>query len=56
MTDCEIIPITDGAGEAVAMTVFRDALFVACEYAVFTLVDGKLVPVPFVGIEQRSQG
>lgn len=36
------------AGKVVSMIAFGNTVFVACEYGVFTLVDGKAVRLRFV--------
>lgn len=35
------------AGRVVAMTIYDDILFIACEYRVYVQVDGLLQPLQF---------
>lgn len=53
MTDTEIIPIPEGAGNPLQLLVFEHMLYLVCEAAVFVLVDGQLQPVPIVGSDYR---
>ena len=41
-------------GVIVSMVVFKDRLFVACQSAVFELIDEKLHPIEFVSNEENN--
>lgn len=39
------------AGTVVAMAIYQDQVYVACQYEVYKLVDGVLVPLEFAVCE-----